>query len=134
MEEKSSFVVRDRRSSLSSEEAPQEILEKKAAQGSFDQEASASKRDKEQPGDALPVNFSSFILSLATSALIHLGEELDPATGEKSIALPNARQVIDLITLLEEKTQGNLTKDEKTLLSQLLFTLRMKFVEAEKKR
>ncbi|MBI3803802.1 MAG: DUF1844 domain-containing protein [Nitrospirae bacterium] len=83
---------------------------------------------------SFPVNFSSFILSLATSALIHLGQEANPATGERSVELPSARQVIDLISLLEEKTKGNLTKEEESLLSQILFTLRMKYVEVEKKR
>ena len=80
------------------------------------------------------MNFSSFILSLATSALIHLGEEANPATGEKSVQLPMARQVIDLLSLLEEKTKGNLSKEEEALISQVLFTLRIKFVEMEKKR
>lgn len=130
MEEKSSFVVRDRRSSPQEEKA----AEKTPDQEALNQQTTETKGDKGQPGEALPVNFSSFILSLATSALIHLGEEADPATGAKSIELPHARQVIDLITLLEEKTKGNLTKEEETLVSQLLFTLRMKFVAAEKKR
>lgn len=80
-----------------------------------------------------PVNFSSFILSLGTSALIHIGEEANPATGRKQVDLPNARQVIDLLTLLKEKTEGNLNQEESNLISQLLYTLRMKFVALEKK-
>lgn len=133
MEEEQKFEVRDRRSFLMDEPG------EKAA------EALSSSDAKEKPGSAVeeeashqtaetyPVNFSSFILSLATSALIHLGEEANPATGEKSVQLSMARQVIDLLTLLEEKTKGNLSKDEAGLISQLLFTLRMKFVEMEKK-
>ncbi|HIE64450.1 MAG TPA: DUF1844 domain-containing protein [Nitrospiria bacterium] len=96
-------------------------------------DSSFEKKDSHQAAGTYPVNFSSFILSLATSALINLEEEANPATGEKSVQLPMARQVIDLLTLLEEKTQGNLSKDEAGLISQLLFTLRMKFVEMEKK-
>jgi len=80
-----------------------------------------------------PVRFSSFILSLASSALVHMGEEVEPATGERKINLSEARQVIDLLALLGEKTKGNLDKEEEALISQLLFTLRMKFVAAEKK-
>ncbi len=80
-----------------------------------------------------PVNFSSFILSLGTSALIHIGEEANPATGLKQVDLPNARQVIDLLTLLKEKTEGNLNQEESHLISQLLYTLRMKCIALEKK-
>lgn len=77
------------------------------------------------------VNFSSFILSLATSALIHLGQEVDPVSGKTAVDLANARQVIDLLTLLEDKTQGNLNKEEENLVRQLLYTLRMKFISLE---
>lgn len=80
-----------------------------------------------------PVNFSSFILSLATSALIHIGEQANPATGIKKVDLPNARQVIDLLILLKEKTAGNLNQEEGNLISQLLYTLRMKVIALEKK-
>jgi len=140
MEEEKEFQVRDRRAYLSGEggEAPEKktsekkpSLEEKARPAS---QPAHSGGTAEQGEGAFPVNFSSFILSLATSALIHLGEEANPATGEKSIQLPMARQVIDLLSLLEEKTKGNLSKEEEALISQVLFTLRMKFVETEKKR
>lgn len=78
------------------------------------------------------VNFTSFILSLATSALVHLGQEADPTSGKISVDLPNARQGIDLLTLLKEKTRGNLTQEEENLVQQLLYTLRMKFISLEK--
>lgn len=80
----------------------------------------------------VPVDFSSFIFSIATSALVHLGQEADSASGKISIDLPNARQGIDLLTLLEEKTRGNLTQEEENLVQQLLYTLRMKFISLEK--
>jgi|SRR5579863_1279690 len=79
------------------------------------------------------INFSSFLLSLGTSALIHLGEEADPASGRSEVRLERAREVIDLLALLEEKTKGNLTGNETDLISRLLFTLRMKFVETQKR-
>ncbi|MFQ5543051.1 MAG: DUF1844 domain-containing protein [Nitrospiria bacterium] len=89
----------------------------------------ASRNTKAPDSDNMPIQFSSFILSLATSALIHLGEEKDPATGKKTVQLSEVKQIIDLLTLLEEKTKGNLNKEETTLMTQLLFTLRMKYVE-----
>lgn len=139
MEEEKEFQVRDRRAHLSGEAAaPEKASEKKPSAGEKPQPASRpepSGHTATRPEEgAFPVNFSSFILSLATSALIHLGEEANPATGEKSVQLPMARQVIDLLSLLEAKTKGNLSKEEEALIAQVLFTLRMKFVETEKKR
>ncbi len=102
-----------------------------------EKKSSSKQAQQDQAGayspDEIPATFSSFILSLATSALISLGEEKDPVSGKKSIELSNARQVIGLIELLEGKTQGNLTKEEEHLVRQLLYTLRMKFVALEKK-
>ena len=146
MEEEKAFNVRDRRSYLSGEtegetsgkNPPEKKLpteeEKRPSQAASQEEKPSDKMAEERGEGAFPVNFSSFILSLATSALIHLGEEANPATGEKSVQLPMARQVIDLLSLLEEKTKGNLTKEEEALITQVLFTLRMRFVETEKKR
>lgn len=94
---------------------------------------SSVKTGRESTPEIPPVSFSSFILSLGTSALIHIGEEANPATGTKQVDLPNTRQVIDLLTLLKEKTKGNLNQEEESLISQLLYTLRMKFIALEKK-
>jgi hypothetical protein len=83
--------------------------------------------------ETLPhIDFATFILSLSHSALLHLGEAPHPETGqvEKNLAL--ARQTIDLIGMLEEKTKGNLTGDEERLIGQILYDLRMRFVEMSK--
>jgi hypothetical protein len=83
--------------------------------------------------EALPrVDFTTFILSLSHSALMHLGEAPSPETGtiEENLAL--ARQTIDLVGMLEEKTRGNLSGDEERLIAQILFDLRMRFVERSK--
>jgi hypothetical protein len=87
--------------------------------------------NEERPADALPKpDFSGFLISLGTSAFVHLGLIADPESGEKRAAnVPLARQTIDMIELLEEKTRGNLTGDEATLLRNLLTDLRMRFVE-----
>ena len=84
--------------------------------------------------EALPgIDFATFIMSLSHSAFLHLGEAPNPETNKVEINLPLARQTIDLLGLLEEKTKGNLTGDEERLLTQVLFDLRMRFVEVQKK-
>jgi hypothetical protein len=83
---------------------------------------------------ALPqIDFATFILSLSHSALMHLGEVPHPDTEKVERDLPLAKQNIDLLGLLEEKTKGNLTGDEERLLHQVLFDLRMRYVELTKK-
>lgn len=83
--------------------------------------------------DVLPsIDFATFVLSLSHSALMHLGEAPHPETHKVEKSLPLARQTIDLISLLEEKTKGNLTGDEERLIHQILFDLRMRFVELSK--
>jgi hypothetical protein len=78
------------------------------------------------------VNFSSFVTSLAQTALMHLGELPDPTTGTKSVELAVARHTIDALGMLEDKTQGNLDDGEAKLLSSLLYELRSKFVAASR--
>jgi hypothetical protein len=83
--------------------------------------------------DPLPtIDFATFILSLSHSALMHLGEAPHPETNKVETNLPLAKQNIDLLGLLEEKTKGNLTGDEERLLAQVLFDLRMRYVERTK--
>jgi len=84
----------------------------------------------EAHADALPrVDFATFILSLSHSALVHLGDAPNPETGHVDKSLALARQTIDLIAMLEEKTKGNLTGDEERLIGQILYDLRMRYVE-----
>jgi len=84
--------------------------------------------------DALPtIDFTTFILSLSHSALMHLGEAPHPESEDAPVNLPLARQTIDLIGMIEDKTKGNLTGDEERLIGQILFDLRMRCVEAEKR-
>jgi hypothetical protein len=83
--------------------------------------------------DALPpIDFATFVLSLAHSARMHLGEEPHPETNKVEADLPLAKQNIDILGLLEDKTKGNLTGDEERLLAQVLFDLRMRYVERTK--
>jgi hypothetical protein len=88
---------------------------------------------KKADDEALPkVDFSTFVLSLSHSALMDLGQAPHPETGSVATTLPMARQTIDLLAMLEEKTKGNLTGDEERLLTQILFDLRMRYVELSK--
>ena len=78
------------------------------------------------------LDFATFILSLSHSALMHLGEAPHPEDNQVRTSLPLAKQTIDLLGLLEEKTKGNLTGEEERLITQILFDLRMRFVEKSK--
>lgn len=78
------------------------------------------------------INFPTFILSLATSAQVHLGVVDDPMTKKKEKDLDLAKQTIDIVGILQEKTKGNLSEEEGRLLEHVLFDLRMMYVEAKK--
>jgi hypothetical protein len=84
--------------------------------------------DTPEPG----ITFSNFILSLATTAAVHFGDLADPNTGSK--ATPNleaAAQMIELIAMLQEKTKGNLDEPESRLVDDLLYELRVRYVQAQ---
>ena len=77
------------------------------------------------------LSFTAFVVSLASSAAIHFGDLPDPNTGERAeLNLEGAAQMIDILALLEEKTRGNLTLEERQVLEQVLYELRLRFVEA----
>ncbi|MCR9097745.1 MAG: DUF1844 domain-containing protein [bacterium] len=88
--------------------------------------------DQEDAG--LPrVDFSTFALSLGTTALYQLGAVPDPATGETVEADPLvAQQTIDTLEMIRDKTRGNLDEEERKLIDSLLYELRMRFVETER--
>ncbi|PID71765.1 MAG: hypothetical protein CSB34_05685 [Desulfobulbus propionicus] len=74
------------------------------------------------------VTFSSFVLSLNTSALFHMGELPHPETGQKIVDGELAKHTIDTISMLADKTKGNLDKDEQELVTRVLYELKIKFV------
>ena len=79
------------------------------------------------------LSFGAFILSLATTAAVHFGDIEEPGSGTRHPPnLAAASQMIDILAMLHEKTKGNLDPDERELLDQLLYELRMRFVEARK--
>jgi len=120
------FVFKDSRSSQLSED---EALDQ-------DSQAEAQKKDptKEQAASQpFKIDFSTFIMSLTSSAFYHLGDIADPETGKTETNLPAVQQTIDMLIMLKEKTQGNLSEEEGKLLEQLIYELQMKFVAKNKK-
>jgi hypothetical protein len=79
-----------------------------------------------------PASFSNFVMSLAATAAVHFGELGDPTTGATEVNLPAAGQIIDILTMLQEKTRGNLTSDESQLLDGVLYELRLRYIEGRK--
>ena len=89
--------------------------------------------EKREEPTALPeINFATFVVSLSSSALIHLGIAPDPMTGEQKKDLAIAKQTIDMLAMLQEKTRGNLTEDEAQLMESMLYDLRMRYVAESK--
>jgi hypothetical protein len=85
--------------------------------------------------ESLPeINFSTFVISLSTQAIMHLGEIPNPLSGKEERDVPVAKQMIDILGMLQEKTRGNLSGGEAKLIEDILFDLRMKYVEAVKKK
>ena len=83
--------------------------------------------------EASEITFLGFVLSLAHTAAFHFGDVPDPVTGQAGQAnLPAAHQIIEILAILEEKTKGNLTAEERQFLEQVVYELRMRFVEAAK--
>jgi Domain of unknown function (DUF1844) len=78
---------------------------------------------------AFPVTFSSFAFSLGTSALMLMGEQLDPHQERMPVNLAQAKEIIDILSMLEEKTRGNLTAEEQRVMTDMLYALRMKYVD-----
>lgn len=92
-----------------------------------------SEEEKGKKSESAVIDFTTFILSLASSIQIHLGLIENPATKKIDADMVAARQTIDILSLLKEKTKGNLSDEEERLLDYVLYDLRMKFVEMSKK-
>ncbi len=122
-EEKRGFKVIDRRIFADKEES------KKEERGP-EKKKEEREKEKVEPPPLPEVTFSSFIYSLSTSCLIHLGEIPEPTTKKIQKNLTLAKQTIDILGILQEKTRGNLTPEEENLLTGLLTDLRIKYVKA----
>ena len=125
-EQEKGFVVKDKRFSARKEEEGEPKIEEKLKK----EEPPGDERLAEEEGPLPELTFMNFILSLSTSALIQLGEIQDPVNRQIEKDLPLAKQTIDLIAMLKEKTKGNLAPEEDRALESILYDLRMRYVRA----
>jgi len=129
-EEKKDFVFKDKR--MFSGDTPEDET---GAETETVSDESAEKKEEYEQASAnedypLPeINFPTFIFSLNSSALVNLGVIEDPATNQKAKNLPMAKQTIDILGMMEEKTRGNLSDDEANMLKTMLYELRMLYVK-----
>lgn len=135
-EEKSGFRVKDsRRFTAEGEQrsdAPAE--EERAGTGEVRGESFVARDGEDEHGPLPEMNFSTFVLSMHASAAMHMGLVADPQTGQAlPVQLPLAQQTIDILSMMEQKTKGNLTQEEEQLLGGVLYELRMLFLEQRKK-
>jgi Domain of unknown function (DUF1844) len=131
------FTVQDRRrfspetgEARETSEQSKEFTLSDASQGSNESQSKTPPLEE----SLAEINFSTFIISLSTQALMHLGEIPNPMSGKSETDVPVAKQMIDILGMLQEKTRGNLDAAEQRLMEDILFDLRMKYVEAVKKK
>ncbi len=124
-EDEQGFVIRDKRGRSAFEESATPTTEP-----STEPESPAAATSSESHPPAPPLTFSSFVFSLGTSSLMLMGESLDPQQPSPAVNLPQAKEIIDILSMLEEKTKGNLSSEEASVLGDMLYTLRMKYVSA----
>jgi hypothetical protein len=143
-DEEKGFVIKDRRAFAEEGEDSKVSDDQKQAAREPDSETSEAQPAQEETAAAehgeaeapLPkVNFPTFVISLNASALVHLGAIEDPASGENASGekvknLPMAKQTIDILSMLEEKSRGNLTNEEENILKNILYDLRILYVKA----
>ena len=133
MPEKKDFIIKDKRIFAEEDETQKEKEDKaepsneevKAREPEEDDAAEEAEADFQLP----EINFPTFIFSLNTSCLVQLGVIEDPASGKKAKNLVLAKQTIDILGMLEEKTHGNLTEEEESMLKNILYDLRMIYVK-----
>jgi hypothetical protein len=128
-EEEKGFVIKDRRAF----DEKGDLKDTKAEEDKTPEAPKSEPPEGDTKAAPLPeVNFNSLIFSLSSSALFHLGEIADPETGQKKEDLPLAKHAIDTIAMLKEKTEGNLTEEEKKFVDSILTDLRWRYVKAVK--
>lgn len=121
--------------SSSTEEGPDAQTADEEGRPSADQIKSAEHRAEaagKQHRQAPEVDFTTFVISLASSAMVHLGQVEHPDAKKAEVNLPMAKQVVDMLAMLQDKTKGNLEPDEERYLEAILYDLRLRFVDASK--
>jgi hypothetical protein len=130
--EEKGFVIKDKRIFDESGEARREDLKKEATTGDEKSEKTSPEKDDQastQEEYFPEVTFSSFVFSLSTTIMYHLGDFPDPETKKANKNLAAAKQTIDMLSMIRNKTAGNLDTDEKQLLEGILYELMMRYVK-----
>jgi hypothetical protein len=130
--EEKGFVIKDKRIFDESGEARREDSKKEATTGDEKLEKTSPEKDDQastQEEHFPEVTFSSFVLSLSTTIMYHLGDFPDPETKKANKNLAAAKQTIDMLSMIRNKTAGNLDTDEKQLLEGILYELMMRYVK-----
>jgi hypothetical protein len=118
---------------MSDEKDESRVSDRDAEVASEEYESESAKAQRELGGIPIPqMDFVTFVLSLAHSTSCHLGVSPNPETKTCEQNLPLAKETIDILGMLQDKTQGNLTGEEERILSEVLFDLRMAFVQASR--
>jgi hypothetical protein len=137
MVEENGFVVKDKRAfdeagnlkndldkDIKAETKPETDQDKVGEKVAEDQ------KEKARSTPLPEVSFTTLIFSLSSTAFFHLGEVADPVTNEKKIDLPLAKHAIDTVSMLKDKTKGNITDEEKKFLTSVLTELKLRYVKA----
>lgn len=127
------FIIKDKRFSEKAEEGYQQESEIKSQESKERNKGNGSEKSKKRDIPLREINFATFILSLSSSAMLHFGDIEDPVSGKKERNLQGAKQTIDMIDMLKEKTKGNLTKEEEMLIENVLYELKIRYVDESKK-
>ena len=117
------FVIKDKRFSEESEKKEEPVQPKETA---LKEDVKTGPDDR---ADYPPVNFANFVISLSTSALFHFGDFPEYEGGKVEKNLPAAKQTIDILDMLNEKTKGNLDDNENNLIQGVLYELKMRYVK-----
>jgi hypothetical protein len=133
-EEKKGFSIKDKRifdeSGGVRNDEPQKEKETEHVENKEQGPPPETDQQEQRYEDDYPeVNFSSFLLSLSTTAMYHFGDFLDPETKKAHKNLAAAKQTIDILGMLQSKTDGNLDENEKSILDGLLYELRLRYVK-----
>jgi hypothetical protein len=134
-EEKESegFVIKDKRSSHQSDDEIRETDQERAKEQAKEQARNKEAEAQTSQGP-MDINYSTFVLSLTSSAFYYLGDLPDPTTGQVQENLPAVKQTIDILAMLKNKTRGNLDAEEEKLMDQLIYELQMKYVAKQNKQ
>jgi hypothetical protein len=122
------FKITDKRGFRENGETPYAPADVKETPAGASSSATANTATEQELPPRPPIDFPSYLLSYYTQGLVLLGEVPNPYTNKKEEDVEAARHTIDILTMLEQKTKGNLTKEEQQLLETVLYELRMKFM------